>query len=215
MEVDAVDNGVNQADDLKYHINSSLGGRVAHQNSPWNAPSSVTQHVQFKKAMKICEEAFIYKLYGQIMILFPARNLVKEAWDARTEFHPSGEFIYYPKTCPWKDHMFNLEYDNGVKGLIKFAFFQDGRTMWRVMAIPAKAGGFDNRVSLCKSYRGLRGEELQKATGCSDAEFCHMAGFIGGAWSRESAIKMAEASLKEHNDAIVGDLDLEKKQKLV
>jgi len=30
MEVDAVDNGVNQADDLKYHINSSLGGRVAH-----------------------------------------------------------------------------------------------------------------------------------------------------------------------------------------
>tara|TARA_B110000305_G_C19199910_1_gene520692 strand:+ start:423 stop:656 length:234 start_codon:yes stop_codon:yes gene_type:complete len=77
--------------------------------------------------MKICEEAFIYKLYGQIMILFPARNLVKEAWDARTDFHPSGEFIYYPKTCPWKDHLFNLENEHGCKGLIKFAFFQDGR----------------------------------------------------------------------------------------
>lgn len=83
------------------------------------------------------------------------------------------------------------------------------------MAIPAKAGGFDNRVSLCKAYRGLRDEELSKATGCSDAAFCHMAGFIGGAWSRESAIKMAEASVKEYNDENVEKIDLEKKQKLV
>ena len=83
------------------------------------------------------------------------------------------------------------------------------------MAIPAKSGGFDNRISLCKAYRGLRNEELKKATGCDDAEFCHMAGFIGGAWSRESAIKMAEASVKEHNDEIVEKIDLEKKQKLV
>jgi len=42
-----------------------------------------------------------------------------------------------------------------------------------------------------------------------------MAGFIGGAWSRESAIKMAEASVKEYNDEIVEKIDLEKKQKLV
>ena len=84
--------------------------------------------------------------------------------------------------------------------------------MWRVIAIPAKrVGGFDNRVSICKSYRGLRGEELEKATGCIDAEFCHTAGFIGGAWSRESAIKMAEASVKEHNEDDVVGLDLEKK----
>jgi len=42
-----------------------------------------------------------------------------------------------------------------------------------------------------------------------------MAGFIGGAWSRESAIKMAEASVKEHNLEFEEKIDLEKKQKLV
>lgn len=39
--------------------------------------------------------------------------------------------------------------------------------------------------------RGLRGEELSKVAGVTDAEFVHAAGFIGGAWSTESAIKIA------------------------
>lgn len=55
---------------------------------------------------------------------------------------------------------------------------------------------FANRVSIHKDYRGLRGEELSKAAGITDGEFVHAAGFIGGAWSLESVIKMAEESLK-------------------
>jgi uncharacterized UPF0160 family protein len=58
---------------------------------------------------------------------------------------------------------------------------------------------FENRVSICKSYRGLRGEELKKISGIEEAEFVHAAGFIGGAWSQESALKMAEASLTEND----------------
>ena len=56
---------------------------------------------------------------------------------------------------------------------------------------------FTNRVSLCQAYRGLRGDALNKAAGVADAEFVHAAGFVGGAWSLESALKMVEASLKE------------------
>jgi uncharacterized UPF0160 family protein len=46
MEIDAVDNGVNQADELKYSIQTGLSARVGRYNSPWNAPESAeySQH---------------------------------------------------------------------------------------------------------------------------------------------------------------------------
>ena len=70
--------------------------------------------------------------------------------------------------------------------------------MHRIQALP-EGGKFGNRVSICAAYRGQRGEALNAAAGVTDAEFVHAAGFIGGAWSLESVIKMAEASHAEHN----------------
>lgn len=70
--------------------------------------------------------------------------------------------------------------------------------MFRIQAVSKSASSFENRVSICKAYRGLRNAELNAAAGLPDCEFVHAAGFIGGAWSKESAIKMAEASLAEH-----------------
>lgn len=57
LEIDAIDNGVNVAENPLYHINSHLSSRVSYLNTPWNAPKEAgyTQHNQFKKAMKICE----------------------------------------------------------------------------------------------------------------------------------------------------------------
>ena len=111
--------------------------------------------------------------------------------------------------------MLSLEKEKELVGHIKFAFFKDGRGMVRIQALPAKIGQFDNRVSIAKPFRGLRGEELSKAAGVTDAEFVHAAGFIGGAWSVESAIKMAEASLKEHNaELATQESELEKKLKV-
>jgi len=72
--------------------------------------------------------------------------------------------------------------------------------MYRVQTVPPKGSGFDMRVPLCKAWRGLRAEELKKITEFTDMEFVHHAGFIGGAWSLESAIKMAELSLREFAD---------------
>ena len=85
--------------------------------------------------------------------------------------------------------------------------------MCRVQALPAKEGQFNNRVSLSKKFCGLRGEDLNKIIGSTDAEFVHAAGFIGGAWSSNTCLKMAEMSLSEHNELVLGK-DLEKKQKI-
>ena len=137
----------------------------------------------------------IEKIYGQVNILIPARRVVLEAFNNREKFHPSKEFIWFEKTCPWKEHLNNIEKDNDIYGSTKFVFFKDGRGMYRIQAVSV-GNSFENRVSIHKDYRGLRGDELSKAAGITDGEFVHAAGFIGGAWSIESCLKMAEASLK-------------------
>ena len=73
--------------------------------------------------------------------------------------------------------------------------------MWRTLTVPPKAFSFEQRVPLCKAWRGLRSAELAKVSGITDAEFVHMAGFTGGAWSKESAIKMCEMSIEESKEA--------------
>ena len=90
-EIDAIDNGVNVADETRYFISTNLSQRVGTLNSPWNAPKDVgfSQHKQFKKAMKICEQQLIEKIYGQVNILIPARRVVLEAFNNREKFHPS------------------------------------------------------------------------------------------------------------------------------
>jgi len=39
----------------------------------------------------------------------PARKQVEDAWNKREAFNATGEFIYIENSCPWKDHLFNLE----------------------------------------------------------------------------------------------------------
>ena len=63
--------------------------------------------------------------------------------------------------------------------------------------MPKNQGSFDLRVGLSTAWRGLRGADLNAATGLPDTEFVHRAGFIGGAWSKESAITMALKSLED------------------
>ena len=66
------------------------------------------------------------------------------------------------------------------------------------MTMSLSPGSFAFRVGLCEAWRGLRNAELNEASGFTDCEFVHRAGFIGGAWSKESAIAMALKSLEEY-----------------
>ena len=60
MEVDAIDNGVNMGNDLLYEIKTGLSMRISRFNKSWNDNSSLTFNDQFKKAMKVTEEEFLW-----------------------------------------------------------------------------------------------------------------------------------------------------------
>lgn len=68
-EVDAIDNGVEQGDNLKYRITSGLGSRVKRLNPSWlqeNVPAE-EENACFQKAMLICLEEFLGQVHGFTM----------------------------------------------------------------------------------------------------------------------------------------------------
>lgn len=74
----------------------------------------------------------MHKLHREVMIMQPARNIVKEMFEKREQFHPSKTFVLMEKTCPWKSHLFSLEKEHKVEGQTKFVFYQDERKMYRL-----------------------------------------------------------------------------------
>ena len=125
LEVDAQDCGVSEAPEMKYYIKTGLGARIARTNPEWNAPKTKTQHKQFKKAMKIAEEEFFFALRGIVLVHMPAYNVVREAFDAREQFHPCGELMFMDRFAPWKDFIFEIEKELNLEGKLKFMISQD------------------------------------------------------------------------------------------
>lgn len=193
LEVDAQDNGVSEAPAMKYMIGTGLGARIGRMNPDWNTPTDPnTQHVQFKKAMLIAEEELLWKLKDLTQSRLVAYDIVKEAFSARHDFHQSGNLLLLHKFCPWKGLLFDIEKETGKEGQVKFVIFADSNGSWRVSTVPPEASSFDMRVPLKKEWRGLRDSELQSVSGFDDAVFVHNTGFIGGAKSQQSAVRMAD-----------------------
>ena len=75
--------------------------------------------------------------------------------------------------------------------------FPDGSNGWRVQAAPKSSHGFELRKPLKSEWCGIANlETLRKISGIEDIVFCHANGFIGGAKSFESSLKMAVMSLE-------------------
>lgn len=66
---------------------------------------------------------------------------------------------------------------------------------YRVQCVGKDLNSFENRKSL--KFKGERNEKLQEMSGVQDAVFVHISGFIGGARSKEGALKLAELSLQD------------------
>lgn len=67
---------------------------------------------------------------------------------------------------------------------------------YRIQAVPQKEGAFELRKGIKAEWRGIKDmEKLRALSGLEDIEFVHATGFIGGAVSLKSTIKMADMSL--------------------
>jgi uncharacterized UPF0160 family protein len=66
---------------------------------------------------------------------------------------------------------------------------------YRIQAVPVSPESFESRKALPEAWRGLRDDELSKATGINGGIFVHASGFIGGecfVYSGLSAVLMGD-----------------------
>jgi len=198
-ELDALDNGVEMAENPRYSICTHLGARVGRLNPSWQEPSSpAIENSRFQQAMELALKELCDVICGYCNGWLPAREIVEEALNKRGEVHPSGEIMKLPRFCPWQEHMFDLESEEEKHRtpLTKYILFADSRAGWRVQAAPLKKGTFENRLSLPKAWCGLRDKELSDVAGIPGCVFVHANGFIGGHTNEAGALEMATKALE-------------------
>lgn len=199
-ELDALDNGVQVADEPRYRFVTHLGARVGRLNPNWQEESSPeAENARFKEAMVLAAQELCDVVRGYSSSWLPARSIVDEALANRREVHASGEIMRLPRFCPWQEHLFDLEEEEETARtpLVKYVLFEDNRGSWRVQATPKARGSFENRQPLPKAWCGLRDKELSDASGIPGCVFVHANGFIGGNATQEGALQMAVGALTE------------------
>ena len=199
--VDGKDNGINQYSDEKpkYVNNTSYGNRVGRLNPEWCEPNA-DQSERFKLALDVAESELLDQIKFIAKVYLPGYTIVKDAVDKRFENHESGKILYFDFGLPWKSHLTNIEEEMNLKDEIVFAVIKNGETDYRCGTISINEGSFKFRKGIVKAWRGLEQSKLAEFSGISDITFVHNSGFIGGAMTKESAMKMAVASLNEKED---------------
>ena len=222
--VDANDNGINQYDQGKLEkagiekrfsaggvTLASMVGDLNHED-PLNPgasratdaePQAEEDH-RFGLASTLMGTTFLRKLHGAATAWLPARAIVKEAFEARTNDHPSGQLMTLPRAgIPWKEHLYEIEDEAGIAAGSKVLYVvypekDEPGSKWRIQAVSDSLTSFQNRKSLPEPWRGVRDAELDAVLG-DDVEngaiFIHASGFTGGHKTEKGVRAMAALAL--------------------
>lgn len=131
---------------------------------------------------------------SMIHVWWPARSLVQEAYSERYSIDASGAIVVLSKSCPWKDHLFDLEDPDSHK-VLYVVYPDEVHRQWMTQAVPIHSTSFNSRKPFPEPWRGIRGLALDKIVGTSGCVFVHASGFIGGHETKEGALAMVQKSL--------------------
>jgi len=100
-----------------------------------------------------------------------------------------------PCFCPWIDHFFEIEKEHNNDKPILFAIIATNNNEFMVRAVPLTPGSFDLRKPLKEAWHGVPDDDIERLSGIKGLKFVHANGFIGGAKTRDAALKLAIQSL--------------------
>ncbi len=99
--------------------------------------------------------------------------------------------IVLNRKLPWEKAVF----EGGLRDLLFIIYPNEDATSWYCRTVPPEPNSFGQRLSLPEAWRGLQEEEFSRTAGIADGVFCHPGGFICGARSQESAVRLAEKAI--------------------
>ncbi|MGF9763270.1 MYG1 family protein [Microvirga sp. 0TCS3.31] len=178
LTIDQADNGVATASQ------SHLALLVEAFNPAWDSGQSYDdaflEAADFAKGILVraCRQAC-----AEAKALSLVMTAAKQARDPRV--------IVLDRKLPWEKAVF----DGGLGDLLFVIYPNEDLTAWYCRTIPPEPNSFGQRLSLPETWRGLQEAEFSRAAGIDDGVFCHPSGFICGARSRESAVRLAEKAI--------------------
>ncbi len=180
-DIDARDNGQGKKDP------NSISSTLASFNTLWNENEYADE--LFVKACEIAS-AILEREIKTAVSFAVGRKMVGE----RIE-EADGPILVLDKFIGgWLDGVLNSD-DPKAKELL-FAVYPALSGNWNVQAIPPTAEDtMGQRKSLPEMWRGLNGQEFAEISGVDSAVFCHVAGFIAAARTREDAMKLAKKAV--------------------
>ncbi|MGN0940532.1 MAG: MYG1 family protein [Selenomonadaceae bacterium] len=110
-----------------------------------------------------------------------------------------GRVITLDKYMPWKPSVIRENKRRKENGEMPFLLMLfpglDGN--YHIQTVPVDFHTFEDEMKLPEAWAGLEGDALAKATGLSDAVFCHKGRFMAIFKSKESAVKAAHMALED------------------
>ncbi|CAO3633560.1 unnamed protein product [Cunninghamella echinulata] len=201
--LDAHDNGIsaypNNLTPLFKESPTSLPSRVGQKNPDWNEDLTDAEiDARFVEASDMAGSELTNYIQNLNKSWLPARTLVVEALEKRLDVHGSGQVIALERSCPWKEHLMDLEKEQHIKDPILYVLYPESSVdgNWRIQCVPTRPEGFENRKGLPENWRGYRDEELSKISSIDGCIFVHAAGFIGGNKSRQGVYEMAKQAIE-------------------
>ena len=182
--IDALDNGVMPKADYPAQA-MTITTIISQCNPNWDDEEDADR--AFEKACALADMVFENMLSNAVSKA-KAQSLVDEGID-----NSQNGIMNLERFVPWQEYIFSSE--NPKAKEILFVVFPSNRGGFNCQCVPDSLGGFGQRNPLPEAWRGLSGEQLREATGVETAIFCHQAGFMCSAETREDAIKMAEIAM--------------------
>jgi uncharacterized UPF0160 family protein len=178
LAIDLADNGVSSA------CPGHLALLIEAFNPTWD--STQTYDEAFAEAADVAHgilQRACRQAYAEAKAISFVTAAARETKDPRV--------IVLDRKLPWEKAVF----DGGLSDLLFVIYPNEDSTSWYCRTIPPEPNSFGQRLSLPESWRGLQEEAFSKAAGIPDGVFCHPSGFICGARSRASAIRLAEQAI--------------------
>lgn len=178
LAIDLADNGVSSA------CPGHLALLIEAFNPTWD--STQTYDEAFAEAAVVAHgilQRACHQAYAEAKAVSFVAAAARETKDPRV--------IVLDRKLPWEKAVF----EGDLKDLLFVIYPNEDSTSWYCRTIPPEPNSFGQRLPLPESWRGLQEEAFSKAAGIPDGVFCHPSGFICGARSRASAIRLAEQAI--------------------
>lgn len=188
IHVDREDTGAAHAAEGAFGLSALL----AHLNLTYqelagftNAEQDEMRLAAFQQACDITE-VFLRRLVYSHSAVLVAEGIVRHS----PRLFDGKVLLVESPGLPWEDVVIREMPD------VLFVVYPDSSdNQYQIRTVPVALGSFKARKDLPAAWAGLRNEHLARVTGVPDAVFAHNALFIGGAVSKEGALKLAELAL--------------------